>query len=308
MVFQQHQRDILSKFQQDIADGILSDALSRLASSPQIIGKDEFSSAYMPLAMIIHRRLAACERSRAPVPQRHGPASNRVPFLISLAGSVAVGKSTVAKILQLALAAWPEHPEVTLVNSDGFLFPNAELERRGLLERKGFPESFDWHALEQFIRRLQFGETGVSAPTYSHAIYDVLPGPGQDIGAPDIVILEGINMLQPPYSDGANNRPFPADIYDYAIYVHADEALIRQWYAARFLSLIEAAANEPQSFYSRFSPLTLEQRVAVVNFVWETINAKNLSDHILPSQANADLVIHKGEDHLITRFDTRHPI
>jgi type I pantothenate kinase len=308
MAFQQHQRDVLSKLQQDIPEDVLSNALSRLASSLKIIEKDEFSGAYLPLALLIHRRLAVFKAFRAQGDQRHGHPPNKAPFMIGLAGSVAVGKSTVAKILQQALASWPEYPEVTLVNSDGFLFANAELERRGLLDRKGFPESFDWYAIVHFIRRLQFGETGVTVPTYSHAIYDILPGPGQVIGTPDIVIFEGINTLQPPYIDGANNRPFPVDIYDYTIYVHADEALIKQWYTARFLALTEAAANDPQSFYSRFSPLTLEQRVAVVNFVWETINGKNLNDHILPSQVNADLVIHKGEGHMITHFETRNPI
>lgn len=294
MAFQQHKRDVLSKLQQDIPKALMLDALSRLASGPELVGKDEFMDTYLPLAHLIRRRLGAA------------PAG--APLLIGLAGSVAVGKSTVAKILQQALASWPEHPEVVLVNSDGFLFPNAELERRGLMERKGFPESYDWRGLVNFLMRLKQGEPGVTAPIYSHVTYDILPDQGQVIQKPGIVILEGVNVLQRPFFDAANNLPFPSDIFNYTIYVHAEEALIKQWYEARFLALIEASENDTQSFYSRFAPLALEQRRAVVDFVWTTINGKNLMDHILPTQTVADLIIHKGEGHVITRFETRHPV
>ncbi len=295
MAFQQHKRDVLSKLQKDIPEAIVLNALSRLAYGPEIAAKDEFTGTYLPLASLIHQRLGAARAAGA-------------PLLIGLAGGVAVGKSTVAQILQQALASWPEHSQIALVNSDGFLFPNAELERRGLMDRKGFPESFDWNGMVNFLMRLKQGETGVVAPIYSHVTYDVLPDQGQVIQNPGIVILEGVNALQPPIMDATSNRPFPSDIFNYKIYVHAQEALIRQWFAARFLALIEASANDPQSFYSRFAPLTLEQRQAVVDFVWTTINGKNLVDHILPSQANADLVIHKGEGHRITHFETRHSV
>ncbi len=305
MAFQQHQRAVLSRLQKDIPEAVKSSALLRLAQGQTDMAANEFTGVYLPLASLIHRRIGALQTIRAQSAEALGAAPVTTPFIIGLAGSVAVGKSTAAKLLQYALAAWPEHPDVALVTSDGFLFPNDELEQRGLVERKGFPESFDGNRLVDFLLRLKSGEKEVTAPLYSHVTYDVMPGQGLVVQSPDIVIVEGINVLQPHLPDGGKDHLFASDFFDYSIYMHADEILIKQWYTERFLALTEAAANDSQSFYSRFVPLTAGQRLAVADFVWTTINGKNLNDHILPTRLRADLILYKGPDHVITHIEIR---
>ncbi len=305
MAFQQHPSAVLSRLQEEIPQEVKNRALQRLAQEQMHMAADEFIKVYLPLASLVRRRIKALQAVRAQTAEALGAAPVATPFIIGLAGSVAVGKSTSAKFLQYALAAWPEHRDVELVTSDGFLFPNAELEQRGIMERKGFPESFDGNRLIDFLMRLKSGEKGVAAPIYSHVTYDVLPGQGQVIQTPHIVIVEGINVLQPYLPEGGGDHLFASDFFDYSIYVHADETLIKHWYTERFLALTEAAVNDAQSFYSRFVPLTAGQRMAVVDFVWATINGKNLNDHILPTRPRADLILHKGPDHVITHFEMR---
>lgn len=305
MAFQQHQRAVLARLRKEIPDVVASNALSRLAQDGTHESADDFASVYLPLVLLIHQRISARAALHAQMATMLGTPPLTPPFLVGLAGSVSVGKSTSARYLQHALAAWPEHPDVALVTSDGFLFPNTELEQRGLMERKGFPESFDGNGLVSFLRRLKSGETGVTAPLYSHAIYDILPDQGQVIQNPHIVIVEGINVLQPHLPDGGGDHLSASDYFDYSIYLHADEVLIKKWFTERFLVLTEAAVNDPTSFYARFAPLPAEQRLAVVDFVWSTINGKNLNDHILPTKPRADLILHKGPDHRITHFETR---
>ncbi len=305
MAFQRHPRAVLSRLQDEIPHDIKRRGLEHVAQEQMHMAADEFSEVYLPLASLIQRRISALRTIHAQTADALNADPITTPFIIGLAGSVAVGKSTSAKLLQYALSAWPEHRDVALVTSDGFLFPNAELEQRGILERKGFPESFDGNRLIDFLMRLKSGEKGVTAPIYSHVAYDVLPNTGQVIQTPHIVIVEGINVLQPHLPEGSDDHLFASDFFDYSIYVHADEALIKQWYTQRFLALTEAAVDNPQSFYSRFAPLTGEQRMAVVDFVWSTINGKNLNDHILPTRLRADLILHKGSDHGVTHFEMR---
>ncbi|MEQ1888893.1 MAG: type I pantothenate kinase [Alphaproteobacteria bacterium] len=305
MAFQQHPRAVLSKLQKEIPASVMSDALIRLAKGGAETQSAEFIEVYLPLACLIHQRVSALQTLRSQTAEALGAQAVTAPFLIGLAGSVAVGKSTSAKFLQHALAAWPDHSDVSLVTSDGFLFPNAELKQRGIMERKGFPESFDASQLVKFLTRLKSGETGVAAPLYSHVSYDVMPDQQLVVQTPHIVIVEGINVLQPQLPDGESDHSSASDFFDYSIYVHAEEALIRQWYTARFLALTQAAVNDPQSFYSRFAPLSPEQRLDLIDHVWTTINGKNLANHILPTRPRADLILHKGPAHGITHFELR---
>lgn len=305
MAFQQHNRSVLSDLQQQIPEAIIKAALQHGTPDLTDTLADELTAVYLPLALLLRRRLESLKEMRTQTGGMLGTPIVNAPFIIGLAGSVAVGKSTAARLLRRALSAWPDHRDVALVTSDGFLFPNADLKQRGLMERKGFPESFDANRMINFLRRLKSGETGVTAPVYSHDSYDILPDEVISLHAPDIVILEGINVLQPHLPEGGNEHLFASDFFDYSIYLHADEALIRNWYTERFLALTETAVNNNKSFYSRFVPMSLEQRLEVVDSVWTGINARNLNDHILPTRMRADLILHKGADHLVTRFETR---
>lgn len=304
MAFQRHPRLVLSRLQSEVPELVKASALGLLGPDhPEMAA--ELTGVYLPLAVLIQQRLAARKTAQAHAAAALGAAPGAAPFIIGLAGGVAVGKSTSAKLLQTALAAWPEHPDVALVSSDGFLFPNAELEQRGLMERKGFPESFDSARLIDFLTRLKSGESGITAPLYSHTVYDVMRSPGQMIHNPHIVIVEGINVLQPHPADADSDHSLASDFFDFSIYVHADEILMRRWFTERFMALTEAAVNDAQSFYARFAALSAEQRLAVADFVWTTINGKNLNNHILPTRPRADLVLHKGPDHTVTHIELR---
>ena len=224
----------------------------------------------------------------------------RTPFVIGIAGSVAVGKSTTARLLRELLAAWPAHPTVALVTTDGFLHPNAELERRGLMERKGFPESYDRRALLRFVMDVKSGQPQVAAPVYSHLVYDIVPEEQVVLTSPDILIVEGLNVLQPAVAraDGTSGLAV-SDFFDFSVYVDAAPADIRDWYVSRFLSLRETAFRDPRSFFTRYAELTRQQAVARAEHVWDTINGPNLRDNILPTRGRATAILRKGSDHRV---------
>ena len=224
----------------------------------------------------------------------------RTPFVIAIAGSVAVGKSTTARLLRELLAAWPEHPRVSLVTTDGFLLPNAELERRGLMQRKGFPESYDRRALLRFVMAVKSGTAEVAAPVYDHLSYDVVPDAEVVIQRPDILIVEGLNVLQPARvrSDGTTGLAV-SDFFDFSVYVDAEPEDVRDWYVSRFLSLRETAFRDPRSYFTRYADLSVEQAVHQARHLWDTINGPNLTQNILPTRGRATAILRKDVDHQV---------
>ena len=224
----------------------------------------------------------------------------RTPFVIAIAGSVAVGKSTTARLLRELLAGWPEHPRVSLITTDGFLLPNVELERRGLMQRKGFPESYDRRALLRFVMAVKSGTDEVAAPVYDHLGYDIVPGSEVIVQRPDILIVEGLNVLQPARvrSDGTAGLAV-SDFFDFSVYVDAEPDDVRDWYVSRFLSLRKTAFRDPRSYFTRYAELTPEQAVDQARHLWDTINGPNLTQNILPTRGRATAILRKDADHQV---------
>ena len=229
--------------------------------------------------------------------------SKKVPYVIGVAGSVAVGKSTFARILEALLARWPDHPQVELVTTDGFLYPNQVLDDRGIMNRKGFPESYDTRRLLQFLRDVKSGVAEVHAPVYSHVVYDIIPGETVSVRQPDILILEGLNVLQVGALEATSE--FVSDYFDFSIYIDADEADIEEWYVQRFLRLRETVFQNPDSFFRHFAALDEREAVEIARGIWHGINGKNLKDNIEPTKSRASLLLRKGADHRVTDVSLR---
>jgi type I pantothenate kinase len=280
------------------------------------VSLDEVAAIYLPLSRLLNLYVAAVQKLHEATAMFIGTATPRVPYVIGVGGSVAVGKSTTSRILQALLSRWPGHPKVDLITTDGFLLPRQELEARGLMERKGFPESYDLRRLVRFMADVKSGVSEVAAPVYSHLTYDVVPGEVTFIRQPDIVIVEGLNVLQTgtPSSrrsgqaDARAGKPLPmfvSDFFDFSIYVDANENDIEHWYVERFLALRETVFRNPSSYFHRYAALPPEGAVATARHIWQTINLVNLRQNVLPTRERATLILEKGRDHAIRKVRLR---
>jgi type I pantothenate kinase len=265
------------------------------------IDLDEVAAIYLPLTRLLNLYVSATQNLHKVSATFLGAMAPKVPYVIGIAGSVAVGKSTFARILQALLARWPEHPRVDLITTDGFLFPNAVLEDRGIMNRKGFPESYDTKTLLAFLRELKGGAPDVEAPVYSHVVYDIVEGEKVVVSQPDILILEGLNVLQV----GTEANEFVSDYFDFSIFIDAAESDVEQWYVERFHKLRETIFRDPDSFFQNFAHLTDEEADAMARSIWQEINGKNLVENIEPTKSRASLIVRKGADHRVTNVNLR---
>jgi type I pantothenate kinase len=281
------------------------DDLGRLSGLGDRIDLREVEEVYLPLSRLIRLYVAGTEGLHAATSTFLGEGPDRTPFVLGIAGSVAVGKSTTARILRELLSRWPGTPRVELVTTDGFLLPNAELERRGLLQRKGFPESYDRRALLRFVSDVKSGVEEVRAPVYSHLSYDIVPGASVVVRRPDVLIVEGLNVLQPPRSVDGRQGVVVSDFFDFSLYVDARTEDVRSWYVQRFLRLRETAFSRPESYFHRYASLSDEDSIRTAEHIWTTINERNLVENILPTRPRAKLVLTKGADHDVQRIRLR---
>jgi type I pantothenate kinase len=296
-----------ARFRADTPLTLTADEVRRLSSLYDPIDLEEVRRIYLSLSRLLS---AHVEASQTLFQQRkqflNVNDAIKTPFIIGMAGSVAVGKSTTARVLKELLARWPSSPKVDLVTTDGFLHPNEVLRRENLMERKGFPESYDVGALLRFLSGIKSGQRNVRAPVYSHLTYDVIPGEFVTIDRPDILIFEGLNVLQTrdlPHDGKA--VPFVSDFFDFSIYIDAEEEQIHKWYIARFMKLRETAFRNPDSFFHRYSQLSEDAAKAIAEGLWHNINLKNLKENIVPTRPRADLILRKGTDHLVEEVALR---
>ncbi|MCL6593061.1 MAG: type I pantothenate kinase [Alicyclobacillus sp.] len=281
--------------------------LTELHGINEKVSIDEVEDIYLPLSRLLNLYVAATQNLYQATNTFLGHTENKVPYIIGIAGSVAVGKSTTARIIRALLARWPNHPKVDLVTTDGFLYPNRVLEERGLMKRKGFPESYDVRRLIQFVADVKSGKPEVWAPVYSHLYYDIVPGEYVKVCQPDIVILEGLNVLQTQGEVGRKRAPlvFVSDFFDFSIYVDACETDIKQWYIDRFLTLRDTAFRDERSYFRRYAELTEEEAIQTAHQIWEEINAVNLRENIAPTRNRAQLILEKARDHSVQKVYLR---
>ncbi|MCW0981802.1 type I pantothenate kinase [Agrobacterium sp. BT-220-3] len=290
-----------ANFRADTPLTLSADEVKRLRSLDDPIDLDEVRRIYLSLSRLLSSHV---EASQLLFEQRNRFLNmadvNKTPFVIGIAGSVAVGKSTTARILKELLARWPSSPKVDLITTDGFLYPNEVLRRESLMERKGFPESYDIGALLRFLSAIKAGQPNVKAPRYSHLTYDVLPNEFTVIDQPDILIFEGINVLQSrDLPAGGRIVPIVSDFFDFSIYIDADEDFIHNWYVNRFMNLRQTAFRDPNSFFNRYASISEEAALSIAEGLWQNINLKNLRQNIVPTRPRADLILRKGKNHLI---------
>jgi type I pantothenate kinase len=270
--------------------------ISQIRGLGDFLDLKEVSDVYLPLSRLLNLYVTEAQSLHSVTSQFMGERAKRTPFIIGVAGSVAVGKSTVARLLKEMLSRWPSTPRVELVTTDGFLHPNAELERRNLMHRKGFPESYDRLALLKFVADIKSGVERVSAPVYSHLSYDIVPGAEVVIESPDVVIVEGLNVLQPPV---IGQEVALSDYFDFKIFVDADADNVAKWFLARFEQLREGAFTNPKSYFHRYAEMPFEKALERATEIWQTINLPNLIENIQPTRSRATLVLQKGSEHAV---------
>ena len=285
---------------------LTSDEVARLRSLHDRLDIEEVEEIYLPLSRLLSIYVAATQRLFHAQQGFLGTEDAKMPYIIGVAGSVAVGKSTTARVLQALLKRWPNVPTVDLITTDGFLYPNAILEREGLMEKKGFPESYDLPALLRFLSDVKAGRRPTRAPIYSHLVYDVMPNQWIEVDRPDILIVEGLNVLQTGRlpKDG-KAIPFVSDFFDFSVYLDAEETVLKAWYVDRFLTLRGTAFRDPKSYFHRYSRFSDKEAIETATDIWQKINLVNLHDNILPTRQRADLILHKGENHQVTEVALR---
>ncbi|MGA7656829.1 MAG: type I pantothenate kinase [Methylocella sp.] len=280
--------------------------LSRLRSLNDPISLEEVVAIYLPLSRLLALYVAATQGLYKATQRFLGAEGGKVPYIIGVAGSVAAGKSTLSRVMQALLSRWPNTPKVELVTTDGFLYPNAILESEGILERKGFPESYDSNKLLSFVSDVKAGQRHVPAPVYSHVTYDIVPGESITIDRPDILILEGLNVLLPNRGTKDGRAiPFVSDFFDFSVYLHAMEDDLERWFVSRFMRLRDTAFRDPASYFKKYASLDDTTAEATARDIWTKINLRNLRENILPTMPRASLVLTKGPSHIIEEVELR---
>ena len=298
--YREYTRQEWAALREDMPMTLTPDEVTRLRSLHDRLDMQEVEDIYLPLSRLLSIYIDATQRLYYAQRQFLGIRDRKMPYIIGVAGSVAVGKSTTARVLQALLARWSPRPKVDLVTTDGFLLPNATLERQGLMQKKGFPESYDLPTLLNFLSDIKAGRHPVRAPVYSHLTYDIVPSQWTEIDQPDILIVEGVNVLQTGRlpRDG-KAVPHVSDFFDFSVYIDADEPVLRQWYVERFLTLRDTAFTDPKSYFHRYAVLSDDEATATAIAIWERTNLANLEDNILPTRPRATLILKKGADHQV---------
>lgn len=304
--YRQFSREEWARLRADTPMTLSSRELEQLSGLIEELSIEEVEKIYLPLSRLLNLYVAASQELHAVTSKFLGRREGKVPFILGVAGSVAVGKSTTARVLKALLARWPDHPRVDLITTDGFLRSNADLERLGLMDRKGFPESFDIAKLLNFLADVKSGVREAEAPVYSHFHYDIISGQRIRVECPDILIVEGLNVLQParlPIDGEA--IPFVSDFFDFSIYIDADPELIQRWYVTRFMRLRTTAFRDPAAYFHRYSKLTTQEAEERALTIWRSINLKNLHENILPTRQRASLILRKDADHSVQQVSLR---
>ncbi|AOM81485.1 type I pantothenate kinase [Salisediminibacterium beveridgei] len=305
--FMSFDRQEWAELRQSYPMEITPEEIEELKGLNDVLNMQEVADIYLPLTRLINLHANAAQELYRSRSRFLHTKEKKVPYIIGIAGSVAVGKSTIARVLHTLLSRWDNHPRVSLVTTDGFLYPNAELKRRGIMNKKGFPESYDAHRLLSFLSDLKSGKTRVKAPVYSHLTYDIVEDESQVVTSPDVVIIEGINVLQPPKVQPGDDsdQVSVSDYFDFSIYVDAAEENILRWYVERFKTLRETAFQNEASYFHKYADLSDEEAERTAQDIWERINRKNLHENILPTRHRADLILLKGNQHFVNEIKMR---
>lgn len=288
-----------SKLKNNVPMTLSQEKVENLKGINESLTMEEVSNIYLPLSRLLNLYTRGSQQLHSVTDTFLGKSTRKTPFVIGVAGSVAVGKSTISRIIQALLSEWPDHPNVDILTTDGFLYPNKILEEKGIMNRKGFPESYDTKKLLQVLGEIKSGKPNVSAPIYSHLYYDILPDYTQVLNEPDIVIVEGINVLQTPKPKKAQPETYVSDFFDFSIYVDAHEDHLKKWYINRFMKLRDTAFQDERSYFHKYASLTNQESFDIAEDIWNRINLKNLRENIGTTRRRADLIIHKDSDHFV---------